>query len=82
MAERLALFGAGAGRAGRGASASVAEAAEVLVVEGEALELLLVDGLYQLGVDWGEHRLLLRELGIEVNDVFLAFLKFEIESLP
>ena len=57
-----------------------AEFAKVLVVKGEPRELLLVDGSDHLGVDWGQDRLLLGELGVEVARVFFVFLKCQTQS--
>ena len=51
--------------------------AEVRVVEGEALEFLLVDGAHQLRVDWCQHRLLFGEFGVEVQHVLFVFLQMK-----
>ena len=52
----------------------VRQLAVVRVVEREALELVLVDGPDELGVDGGQDGFFLRELRIEVENILLVFL--------
>ena len=47
----------------------------VRIVERKALELVLVDGSDQFGINWGQDWLLLRELWVEVQNVLFVFLK-------
>lgn len=56
-------------------SSAAGEAAELLIVEAEALELLLVDRLDQLGIDGREDGVFLGELLVEVQHVLFALLQ-------
>ena len=60
---------------GRDGSPAARETAELLIVEAEALELLLIDRLDQLGVDGREDGVFLGELLVEVQHVLFALLQ-------